>query len=177
MSSRVRLVEAGAADADALSAAGRRLFVQAYGNYSRADDLESHVEKYFGRDGVASELQNSDVSYTIAFDADAIAGFIKIRRGAAPAAVPVADAIEVQQLYVDAEWQRKGVGRALMDRAVAVARQEGRAGLWLSVWREAGWATAFYEAYGFRKSGAAEFWLGRTCFVDDLMWLPLNRAS
>jgi ribosomal protein S18 acetylase RimI-like enzyme len=174
MSSRIRLVEAGAADADELSAAGRRLFVQAYGNYSRADDLESHIEEYFGRDGVASELQNPDVSYTIAFDADAIAGFIKIRRGPAPAAVPVTNAIEVQQLYVDAQRQRKGVGRALMDRAVTVARQEGRAGLWLSVWQEADWATAFYEACGFRTSGTAEFWLGRTCFMDYLMWLPLD---
>ena len=174
MSSRLRLVEAGTANADELSAAGRRLFVQAYGNYSRADDLESHVAEYFGRDHVASELQNPDVSYTIAFDADAIAGFIKTRRGPAPAAVPVADAIEVQQLYVDADRQRKGVGRALMDRAAASARQEGRAGLWLSVWQEADWATAFYESYGFRRSGTAEFRLGRTCFMDYLMWLPLD---
>ena len=177
MSSRIRLVEAGAADADVLSVVGRRLFVQAYGNFSRADDIELHVAEYFGRDRVASELQNPDVSYTIAFDADAVAGFIKTRRGPTPAAVPVADAIEVQQLYVDAERQRKGVGRALMDRAAASARQEGRAGLWLSVWQEADWATAFYEAYGFQRSGTAEFWLGRTCFMDYLMWLPLDGSG
>lgn len=177
MSSRIRLVDAVAADAEQLSAAGRRLFVQAYGDYSRPDDLEMHVEEYFGRDSVASELQIPEVSYTIAFDADAIAGFIKIRRGPAPAAVPAADAIEVQQLYVDAERQRKGVGRALMDRAVAIARQEGRAGLWLSVWQDADWATGFYEAYGFGTVGTAEFWLGRSRFIDFLMWLALDDAS
>ena len=176
MSSRIRLVEASVADADALSAAGERLFGQAYGGYSQADDLEQHVQKYFGRDCVATELEKPDVTYTIAFDADSIAGFIKVRRGPAPDAVPAANAMEVQQLYVDAGSQRKGVGRALMDRAVEFARQDGQAGLWLSVWQDADWATGFYEAYGFRKVGIADFWLGRTRFLDYLMWLELGEA-
>ena len=60
-----------------------------------------------------------------------------------------------------------------MDWAVAAAREQGRAGLWLSVWQDADWATSFYEAYGFRRAGTAEFRLGRTRFEDDLMWLDL----
>ena len=171
MNHRPRLVDARVADADALSLAGCRLFIQAYGPHSEPDDLAAHVEQYFGRDSVASELQKPEVTYTMAYDGDAVAGFIKVLRGPAPDAIPAADAIEVQQLYVDAERQRRGVGRALMDRAVSVALEEGREGLWLSVWQDADWATAFYEAYGFRKVGTAEFWLGRPCYTDYLMWV------
>jgi len=177
MSPGIRLVDAVGADADALSEAGGRLFEQAYGGYSSADDLAAHVREYFGRDTVAAELQKPDVRYTIARDGDAIAGFVKMRRGAAPDSIPAADAIEVQQLYVDAAWHRKGVGRALMDRAAAAAREQACEGLWLSVWQHADWATAFYEAYGFRTTGTAEFWLGRTCYKDYLMWLPLDGAG
>lgn len=171
MNSPIRLVDAGVADVDDLSAAGQRLFVQAYGPHSEPDDLAVHVEQYFGGDSVTAELQKPGVTYTMAFDGDAIVGFIKLRRGPSPAAIPAADAVEVQQLYVDAERQRKGVGRALIGRAIAVARDEGRAGLWLSVWQEADWATAFYEACGFRAVGTAEFWLGRTRYMDYLMWV------
>lgn len=174
MSQPVRLVDATAVDVDALSAAGGRLFAQAYGRYSELDDLEAHVDEHFGRDSVAAELQTPGVSYTLAMDGDAIAGFIKLRRGAVPEAIPVPDAIEVQQLYVDAERQRRGVGRMLMDRAVTSARDEGYAGLWLSVWQDADWATGFYEAYGFRRAGTAEFRLGRSRFMDYLMWLALD---
>jgi ribosomal protein S18 acetylase RimI-like enzyme len=177
MSSRIRLAGAGAADAGALAEAGRRLFVQAYGKYSRGDDLEAHVEEYFGRDNVAAELRKPGVSYTVAFDGEAIAGFIKTRCGPAPDSVPAVEAIEVQQLYVDANRQRKGVGRALMDGAVAAAKEEGAAGLWLSVWQDAEWATAFYDAYGFRRVGTAEFRLGQSCFMDYLMWLALASTS
>jgi ribosomal protein S18 acetylase RimI-like enzyme len=173
----IRFAEASGADAAALSAAGQRLFVQAYGKYSRPDDLAAHVGQFFGHDSVAIELQKPDVGYTLALDGDAIAGFIKIRRGAAPDAVPAAQAIEVQQLYVDAERQRKGIGRMLVDHAVAAARVEGYPGLWLSVWQDADWATGFYEAYGFQKAGTAEFWLGRSRFMDYLMWFGLDRDS
>ena len=174
MNSGLRLVDARVADADALSAAGQRLFTQAYGPHSEPDDLAVHVDRYFGPDSVAAELQEPDVTYTMAFDDDAIAGFIKLRRGPSPEAIPAADAVEVQQLYVDAERQRKGVGRALMNRAVAVAREEGRTGLWLSVWQDADWATAFYRAYGFRAVGTADFWLGTTRYIDFLMWVGLD---
>ena len=84
---------------------------------------------------------------------------------------------EVQELYVDAAWQRRGIGQALMDRAVAAAAEQDCSGLWLSVWQEADWATAFYETYGFRRVGIAEFRLGRARFADYLMWLPLDGAG
>ena len=174
MSQGIRLVDASVADAEALASAGERLFVQAYGKYSRPDDLQLHVEQYFGRENVLAELQKQGVSYTIAYDDDAIAGFIKISRGPTPDSIPAAEAIEVQQLYVDANRQRKGVGRSLMDLAVATARQEGHAGLWLSVWQDADWATGFYEAYGYRRAGTAEFRLGKSLFADHLMWLALE---
>ena len=174
MSKGIRLVDASVADAEALAAAGERLFVQAYGKFSRPGDLQLHVEQYFGHENVLVELQKPGVSYTLAYDDDAIAGFIKIGRGSTPDSIPAAEAIEVQQLYVDADRQRRGVGRTLMDQAVATARKEGQAELWLSVWQEADWATNFYEAYGFRRAGTAEFHLGRSRFADYLMWLELG---
>jgi ribosomal protein S18 acetylase RimI-like enzyme len=174
MNSTLRLVDARVADADALSAAGQRLFTQAYGPHSEPADLAVHVERYFGHDSVKAELQEPDVSYTMAFDDDAIAGFLKLRRGPSPEAIPATDAVEVQQLYVDAKRQRRGVGRALVDRAVSVVLEEGRAGLWLSVWQDADWATAFYETYGFRAVGTADFWLGRTRYIDFLMWIGVD---
>ena len=174
MMTGIRLADAGNEDAQALSTAGERLFAQAYGEFSRPDDLAVHVQEYFGLDAVVAELRKPEVRYTIAYDADAIAGFLKIRCGLAPDAVPAAEAVEVQQLYVDAERQGKGVGRTLMDRAAAVARDEGYGGIWLSVWQDADWATGFYEAYGFRRVGTAEFWLGRSKFMDYLMWYSLD---
>jgi len=64
-----------------------------------------------------------------------------------------------------------------MDSAVAVAKEKDAAGLWLSVWQDAEWATAFYDAYGFRRVGTADFQLGQSCFTDYLMWLALDSVD
>jgi ribosomal protein S18 acetylase RimI-like enzyme len=108
---------------------------------------------------------------------DVVAGFLKLRHGAIPSQVPLANGIEVQQLYVAPDQQRKGVGRLLSDRSVAVAQEQGADGLWLSVWQEADWAVNFYRAYGYRTVGTADFWLGKSHFTDFLMCLPLDDVN
>ena len=174
--SSISINAATAADVETLSSNGRRLFVQAYGAISDADDLAAHVEEYFGVDAVAAELGKQGVHYFLATDRDVVAGFMKLRQSEIPDAVPASAATEVQQLYVDANQQRKGIGRQLMDHAVAIAGQRGDEGVWLSVWQEADWAVRFYEAYGFRSVGITDFWLGRSNFTDHVMWLPVDTA-
>ncbi len=163
---------ATSADAEVLAKAGRRLFTAAYGNIAGADDLAAHVDDFFSAEIVASELERDDVHYRLAMDGDDIVGFLKIRRSAIPDQVPLANGIEVQQLYVSPDQQRKGIGRLLTDCAVSIVREEAADGLWLSVWQEADWAINFYRAYGYRTVGTADFWLGRSHFTDFLMCLP-----
>ena len=88
--------------------------------------------------------------------------------------MPATTAVEVQQLYVDTGFQRRGVGHTLMHEAVQAARDLAVAGIWLSVWTEADWATAFYEKFGFRSLGEVDFWLADTHYVDYLMWYELG---
>jgi hypothetical protein len=42
------------------------------------------------------------------------------------------------------------------------------------VWTEAHWATAFYRKFGFIALGELDFYLGRSHYVDYLMWLPVD---
>ena len=162
------------ADVEMLAETGRRLFTAAYGNISGADDLAKHVDDYFSATAVASELQRQDVQYHLAMDGDDIVGFLKTRRSAIPDQVPLANGIEVQQLYVSPDQQRKGIGGLLTDRAVSIAREQSADGLWLSVWQDANWAVNFYRAYGYRTVGTADFWLGRSHFTDFLMCLSVT---
>ena len=137
------------------------------GSISGAEDLEIHVEDHFGRRAVLIELGRPDVRYFLASDAGDVAGFLKVRDSDIPDAVPASRATEVQQLYVDADHQRMGIGRLLMDEAVSeVARRRGHEGVWLSVWQEAPWAIHFYQDYGFHTVGTTDFWLGQSKYTD-----------
>ena len=171
-------IRAGAdADIEALAEPGRTLFTAAYGNISGSDDLAAHVDDYFSVAAVASEMRREGVQYGLAMDGDDIAGFLKTRRSVVPNQVPLVNGIEVQQLYVAPDQQRKGIGRILTDRAVSIAREQGADGLWLSVWQEADWAVNFYRAYGYRTVGTAVFRLGKSRYTDFLMCLTFDDVS
>lgn len=170
--SDLQIREAVPADVESLAATGQRLFVGTYGDISGADDLAAHVDDYFGETAVARELERDGVRYLLAMDGDDIAGFLKLRRSDIPKSVPAETALEVQQLYVSPDQQRRGIGRRLMDHAVEIARETPVQGLWLSVWEEADWAIKFYLRYGYRTVGTTDFWLGESHYEDFLMWLP-----
>ena len=157
-----------------MSALGSRAFTDAYGASSEADDLVQHVDDYFGEPAIAAEIERDEVRYFVADDDGRLAGLLKLRDSDLPDGVPADSALEVQQLYVDTAIQRGGIGRQLMDAAVEAARNAGVGGLWLSVWTEADWATAFYRKCGYTPLGELDFYLGKTHYVDYLMWLPVS---
>ncbi|MCA1726330.1 MAG: GNAT family N-acetyltransferase [Actinobacteria bacterium] len=61
---------------------------------------------------------------------------------------------EVYAIYVDPDRQRLGIGRALLDHAVATLRARRRPGAVLWVLRDNAPARRFYEAMGWASDGA-----------------------
>lgn len=172
--SEIRVREAGASDIPELATLGARVFADTYGDTTTPEDMRSHIDAHFSEAAVSREMTRDGIEYLAAVSAGELVGFVKIVCGGAPAAVPATRAVEVRQLYVATECQRRGAGAALIGAAVDRARALDAAGVWLSVWTEADWATAFYRRCGFHTVGAAAFTVGRTRYLDDLMWLPLD---
>lgn len=60
----------------------------------------------------------------------------------------------VDSLWVDAAYQRRGIGKQLIQLAAARGRAAGRQSLSLVAWAVKAGAIAFYEAQGFRQVAA-----------------------
>lgn len=82
-----------------------------------------------------------------------------------PSALPHPDARpgdgELKQLYVSREAYGRGVGRALLDTALAWLERDGPRQLWIGVWSGNHRAQAIYAARGFEKVGEYQFPVGR----------------
>jgi ribosomal-protein-alanine N-acetyltransferase len=74
-----------------------------------------------------------------------VAGFIAV--------AAAADEVEIEQFAVAPEARRKGLGAALLDRALAWAKGEGVAVCHLEVRRRARPARALYARFGFAQVG------------------------
>jgi GNAT superfamily N-acetyltransferase len=65
---------------------------------------------------------------------------------------------ELEDLFVDPDWMRRGIGRALVLDAVALARERGFDRIEVTANGE---ALGFYESVGFVLDGAVETAFGR----------------
>jgi ribosomal protein S18 acetylase RimI-like enzyme len=63
----------------------------------------------------------------------------------------------------------KGVGKALMEACIDLARQKGKEWIWLGVWEHNHRAIAFYEKMGFGIFDRHIFLLGQDIQYDWLM--------
>jgi ribosomal protein S18 acetylase RimI-like enzyme len=157
-----------------LSTLSSQVFLSTYGGTAPVQDIASHVESYFSEAIVGTEILRDDVSYLMAVDGQRCAGMLKIREGDLPDVLRGQSVVEVQQLYVSPDFQRRGVGGLLLDAAVAETRERGMGGIWLSVWADADWAMNFYTRYGFISLAEIPFMMADTEFVDHVMWLPVS---
>jgi RimJ/RimL family protein N-acetyltransferase len=78
-----------------------------------------------------------------------VVGRLSLARDPHPASAHVADL----GLMVAAAWRRRGVGRALLEQAVAWAREAGIRKLELHVFPHNEPALALYERFGFAREG------------------------
>jgi ribosomal protein S18 acetylase RimI-like enzyme len=167
----------GPADAAPLAEMARDAFLETFGPLYAPGDLDSFLETTFGPTGLPAQV--SDPAYTIRIAVDAagsIAGFAKLAAMGQPVDHPPGS-IELKQLYVLKRYHGAGVGPALMDWAIGVARSRSAPALYLSVYAENWRALAFYRRIGFVQVGTAPFVVGDKIDIDPVMMLDLQASA
>lgn len=159
MSATIR--RAGPADAAVLAALGAATFVETFGHLYTPEDLRVFLDESHAVEAYAQVLANPHYALWIAEDAAGRAvGYAQAGRCGLPHEDVRPEDGELKRLYVRAGIQGGGIGRALMDAAMAWLLRDGPRTLWLSVWSENPGAQRFYARYGFVFAGEYEFIVG-----------------
>lgn len=168
------LRRAVAGDAPSLAVLAERTFRDAFGARNSPEDMDVHCARHFGPDMQAREIADPGIVTTLAISAGQIIGFSQMMPSRLHADVVAKRPAELNRLYVAAAWQRKGVGQALMNDAIRVAKSAGADWLWLGVWEHNPKAIAFYRKAGFDDVGSHSFMLGSDQQRDVVMSMRLR---
>ncbi|NBW07079.1 MAG: GNAT family N-acetyltransferase [Caulobacteraceae bacterium] len=150
-----------AEDAEALSALGRKTFVETFVDgfgipYPPAD-LEDYLESSFGVAATAKKLAEPGAAWWVAERANAGGGELLAFANAGPNGLPHPDAtpanMELRRLYVGTNAQGLGLGTTLLKLSLEWMEAETDGPLWIGVWSGNVKAQRLYEAYGFSKAG------------------------
>jgi ribosomal protein S18 acetylase RimI-like enzyme len=165
-------------DAAALATFAAEKFIEAYRDQCPLQDLTAYAATNFATEQLREEISSEFSRIVLAEQAGALAGYALLRLESAPdCGLAATRPAQVERIYVDPEWQGRGVARELLGRCVAEARAAGCDVVWLAVWDANGRAIRFYLKSGFQIVGEQPFLLGADVQRDFVMAWPDWRAG
>ncbi len=153
-----------------LSSLMRRLFMEAYADCSRQENVERFLTQTFTVEQQASELADPDRATWIVESEGRPCGYAQLRCPAPHAdGVDLSRPAQLHRIYLAHATSGRGLGSRLLEVVQDEARRRGADGLWLSVWTRAPGPVAFYARHGFSKVGRAAFQVGDDPLEDSIM--------
>lgn len=172
----LELRRAGVADAGALALAGAATFLETFAAVLDGPDIVAHCEHEHAPARYLEWLHDEcAAAWAVQVRATAsVVGYMVC----APAALPIGDPrpgdYEIKRLYLLSRFQGGGVGRRLVELAIAEARARAAERLLLGVYARNERALGFYRRLGFIVCGARKFRVGIRECDDHIMSLSLG---
>jgi GNAT superfamily N-acetyltransferase len=164
----VRVVTAGSVDAEELAGVAARTFPLACPPTTPPEDIASFIDTNLSAERFAEYLADPRRAIITAAQDGRIIGYAMLVRD------DTHDTAELSKIYVIADHHGGGVSMALMDRALATAKEWGMRRVWLGVNQGNERAQRFYAKSGFKVNGTRTFQVGARRENDYVMVRELD---
>lgn len=152
-------------------------FIETFGQENKEEDLQAYFATDLSLETLSKELANPESQHYFLLLNDLPIGFLKVNQGSAQTEQELANAFEVQRIYIKKEYQGNGLGKQLFEFALDLAERSGCDWVWLGVWEHNLKAQAFYAKYGFEKFSQHQFLVGDKVDTDWLLRKRIVRES
>ncbi|HUP12032.1 MAG TPA: GNAT family N-acetyltransferase, partial [Niastella sp.] len=151
--SEIIIKEATAADAALIAELSRKTFYDAFAGDNTKANMDKFLNETFTREKLIEEVGVPGNIFLLAYDGDEAVGYVRMRDTVDPELFQEEVAIEVARIYAMQTSIGKGVGSALMQQCIDIARHKSAKVIWLGVWEKNDRAISFYKKWGFEPFG------------------------
>ena len=147
-------------DAEAIAIFSRQAFFDTFAPFNTKENMDKFLKEQFGKEMLMAETGDERNIFLAAETGGALTGYALMRETENPPELGDARAIEIVRIYAGLQCVGKGVGSALMDKCISIAREKRKELVWLCVWEHNRRAIDFYLKKGFERFGVRLFMLG-----------------
>jgi ribosomal protein S18 acetylase RimI-like enzyme len=170
----IKIIRADITNAAIVATIGKKSFRHAFENlFASKEEMTEYLEFTYDPVKLAKSIRKENNVYLLAFLDGKPVGFAKLKKHSLNDLITSPVQMELQKIYVLAEYHGRGVGSALMNEVNAVVREEGPDSIWLDTYISNEKAIHFYESYGFSKIGRYYFTIGSQTFEYYVMELRI----
>lgn len=156
-------------DLSELQAISIETFTETFKEQNSPEHLQAYLQKAYNRDKLKQELAIPSSYFFFIYSEQEVAGYLKLNTDAAQSEPMGNGSLEVERIYVRKAFQKFGIGKQLLTKAIELATELNKMTIWLGVWEENDNAIEFYRRKGFVQTGAHSFYMGDEEQVDLIM--------
>jgi diamine N-acetyltransferase len=156
-------------DAALIADMSRQTFYETFVADNAKEDMDKFMNEQFTHEALMKEVGAPGNIFLLAFDGETAVGYVRMRENNIPPELDDKNALEIARIYATTDSIGKGVGRALMEKCIAIALELNKTTVWLGVWEKNERAIQFYTKWGFEKFADHDFVLGNDRQNDWLM--------
>jgi len=170
----VKIAKCSIGDLKKLQEVSIETFNDTFKDQNSPENMTAYLEKAFTDTQLEKELSNDASEFYFIYDNDAIAGYLKVNVNDAQSEQMGNEALEIERIYIRQQFQGRGLGKYLINKAIELAETQNKKSIWLGVWDKNDNAIGFYKKIGFVQTGAHSFYMGEDEQIDLIMTKTLN---
>ncbi|MEV9641384.1 GNAT family N-acetyltransferase [Mammaliicoccus sciuri] len=144
-------------------------FHETFSHMNSEKNMKTYLEKAFNTKRLEKEVLTPFSKFYFLYWDEKLAGYLKINVNEAQTEEMGKEALEIERIYINKEFQKKGLGKFLLNKGIELAKDQGKKNVWLGVWENNLGAIQFYQKMGFVKTGAHSFYMGDEQQTDFIM--------
>ncbi|EAX95284.1 acetyltransferase, GNAT family protein [Trichomonas vaginalis G3] len=153
-------------DIPALQKISRATFKDTFMDSNTEEDMAKFLDDAYNIPKLTREMNNKNSQFYFGLLDGEVAGYLKVNMENAQSEAKPLNYLEIERLYIDKKFKRRGLGKILMNYAETIAKIYRKDHAWLGVWEHNNNALAFYKSMGYNKVGAHTFVVGTDAQTD-----------
>jgi diamine N-acetyltransferase len=144
-------------------------FNETFKDQNSLENMNAYLERAFNVNRLEKELSTINSHFFFVYFNNEVAGYLKVNTQEAQSENMGEDSLEIERIYIRRKFQKLGLGKYLINKAIEIAVEQGKNKIWLGVWEKNENAIAFYKKIGFVQAGTHSFHMGDEEQIDFIM--------
>ncbi|WP_276730962.1 GNAT family N-acetyltransferase [Bacillus sp. (in: firmicutes)] len=144
-------------------------FNDTFKDQNSPENMKAYLESAFNSKQLEKELSTMSSQFFFVYCHHEVAGYLKVNTDDAQSEEMGDESLEIERIYIKKEFQKHGLGKHLLNKALDIALECNKKKIWLGVWEKNENAIAFYKKMGFVQTGTHSFYMGDEEQTDFIM--------
>ena len=149
-------------------------FDETFKHQNSPENMNTYLERAFNLTQLEKELSNISSQFFFVYHNNEVAGYLKVNVDEAQSEKMDGESLEIERIYVKNKFQKLGLGKLLLNKAIEIAMESDKKKIWLGVWEKNENAIVFYKNMGFVQTSSHSFYMGDEEQIDLIMTKTLS---